>query len=220
MSWFAPLLTNWRFLAQAVSVTVGLTTASMTIGILVGLIAGLLRTYGGRAADVLVGFYVDTMRAVPVLAILIWMFFAFPVAFGVSVTPFTAAAVGLGLHIAAYFAEALRAGLMSVRPGQTRAALALGMTGLQAVRVVVLPQAIIRMLPAIGSLATITIKDTAIAAVIAVPELMRQSQIVAGQTYRPFELYTFAMAVYFIMCFPIARLVDRSYGRLAHKGAS
>jgi polar amino acid transport system permease protein len=220
MSWFAPLLTNWRFLAQGISVTVGLTALSMTIGVAVGLIAGLLRTYGGRTADALIGFYVDTMRAVPVLVILVWIFFAFPVAFGLSVKPFTAAAVGLGLHIGAYFAEAIRAGLMSVRPGQTRAALALGMSGLQVIRVVVLPQALIRMLPAIGSLTTITVKDTAIAAVIAVPELMRQCQIIAGQTYRPFELYTFAMAVYFVLCFPIARLVDHSFGRLAHKGAS
>jgi polar amino acid transport system permease protein len=220
MSWFAPLLTNWRFLTQAISVSLALTIVSMAIGAGVGLCAGLLRTYGGRLADVIVGFYVDTMRAVPVLVILVWMFFAFPIAFGVSVKPFTAAAVGLGLHIAAYLAEAIRAGLLSVRPGQTRAALALGMTGLQAIRVVVLPQALIRMLPAIGSLTTVTIKDTAIAAVIAVPELMRQSQIVAGQTYRPFELYTFAMAVYFLLCFPIARWVDHSFGRLAHKGAS
>jgi len=220
MSWLAPLATNWRFLAQAISVTIALTVASMGIGVVAGLIAGLLRTYGGRVADLVIGFYVDTMRAVPVLVILIWMFFAFPVAFGVSVRPFTAAALGLGLHNAAYFAEAIRAGLMSVRPGQTRAALALGMTRLQAIRIVVLPQALIRMLPALGSLTTITIKDTAIAAVIAVPELMRQSQIVAGQTYRPFELYTFAMAVYFVLCFPIARLIDRRFERHAHKGAS
>ena len=220
MSWFAPIATNWRFLALAILVTLGLTFSSMTIGMGVGLVAALLRAYGGRIADAIMGLYVDTMRAIPVIVILVWMFFAFPVAFGLSVKPFTAAAVGLGLHIGAYIAEAIRAGLLSVRPGQTRAALALGMSGLQAIRVVVLPQALIRMLPAIGSLITITIKDTAIAAVIAVPELMRQTQIVAGQTYRPFELYTFAMAIYFVLCFPIARLIDRSFGKLAHRGAS
>ncbi len=216
----APILANWRFLTTALGVTLALTATSMIIGIIVGLIAGLLRTYGGRVADVCIGFYVDTMRAVPVLAILIWIFFAFPIAFGTSIKPFTAAATGLGLHIAAYFAEAVRAGLLSVRPGQTRAAFALGMTRLQAIRVVVLPQALIRMLPALGSLTTITIKDTAIAAAIAVPELMRQSQIIAGQTYRPFEVYTFAMLVYFLLCFPIARFVDSRFVRLAHRGAS
>lgn len=215
-----PILANWRFLTVALGVTLALTAVSMTIGIVVGLLAGVLRTYGGRVADFFIGFYVDTMRAVPVLAILIWFFFAFPIALGFSIKPFTAAAVGLGLHIAAYFAEAVRAGLLSVRPGQTRAALALGMTRLEAVRVVVLPQALIRMLPALGSLTTITIKDSAIAAVIAVPELMRQSQIIAGQTYRPFEVYTFTMVVYFLLCFPIARFLDSRFVRLAHRGAS
>ena len=83
---------------------------------------------------------------------------------------------GSTVHLAAYAAEIVRAGIESVRPGQTRAALALGMSRAQIVRRIVLPQAIVRMLPAFGSLLSVTIKDTAIASVIAVPELMRQSE--------------------------------------------
>jgi polar amino acid transport system permease protein len=90
----------------------------------------------------------------------------------------------------------------------------------QAVRHVILPQALIRMLPALGSLLVIAIKDSAIASVVAVPELMRQSQILAGKTYRPLEIYTCAMLVYFLLCFPVARGVDRLYRRLAHLGSS
>ena len=97
----------------------------------------------------------------------------------------------------------MRAGVNSVRPGQTRAALALGMSQAQAIREVVLPQAIVRMLPAFGSLISITIKDTAIAAVIAVPEYMRPSQTLAGQSFRPIEVFLVAMAVYFVILFPI-----------------
>jgi polar amino acid transport system permease protein len=114
----------------------------------------------------------------------------------------------------------IRAGLLSVRAGQMRAALALGMTRLQAIRTIILPQALIRMLPPIGSLTVIAIKDSAIASVIAVPELMRQSQTLVGNTFRPFEIYTAVMIVYFLILYPIARGTDRLYRRLQHLGAS
>jgi len=117
-------------------------------------------------------------------------------------------------------AETIRAGLISVRPGQMRAALALGMTKFAAVRTIILPQALIRMLPPLGSLFVIAVKDSAIASAIAVPELMRQSQVVAGQTYRGPIIFTTAMVVYFLINYPIARGVDRLYRRVAHLGAS
>jgi len=107
-----------------------------------------------------------------------------------------------------------------VRAGQTRAALALGMSRVQLVRRILLPQAIVRMLPAFGSLLSITIKDTAIASVIAVTELMRQSETVAGQSFQPIEVFTFAMLVYFVLLFPVTRGVDLIYRRVAHLGRS
>jgi len=215
----AALASNWRFLAAALGITVELALASVGVGLIVGLLVGLGRSYGGRVLGAVLALYVDSMRAVPVLAILVWLFFAAPMLLGTPIRPFLAAASGLGLHLGAYVAEAVRAGLLSVRQGQTRAALALGMTRVQAVRVVVLPQALIRVMPALGSLLTFAVKDTAIAAVIAVPELMRQSQIVAGQTYQPFPIYTAALLVYFVLCFPVARVTDLVYARLAPRGA-
>jgi polar amino acid transport system permease protein len=143
-----------------------------------------------------------------------------PIVAGVTMSPFTAALIGLTIHLAAYAAEIVRAGIESVRPGQTRAALALGMSRAQVVRRILLPQAIVRMLPAFGSLLSVTIKDTAIASVIAVPELMRQSETVAGQSFQPIEVFTFAMLLYFLMLFPVTRGVDRFYRRVAHLGRS
>jgi len=101
-----------------------------------------------------------------------------------------------------------------------RAALALGMSKAQAIRKIILPQAFVRMLPPLGSLLVLAIKDSAIASVIAAPELLRQSQTLAGKTFRPFEIYTAAMLIYFLICYPVARLTDRLYRKLAPLGAS
>ena len=210
----------WRFLLNGVLITIWLSILSIIIGLAIGLVVGTARTYGPRWLDALLSIYVDTMRSIPLLVILVWIFFALPLVSGYSMSPFIAAVVGMGLHLGAFVAELVRAGLISIRPGQTRAALALGMSRMQAIRIVVLPQALIRMLPTFGSVLVITIKDSSLASVIAVPELMRQSQVVVGQTYRPFEVFTVALIVYFVMSWPVARAVDHWYRRIAHLGAS
>jgi polar amino acid transport system permease protein len=216
----SPLIVNWKFMLQAVLMTLLLSALSILLGTVLGILCGALRTFGGRVPDLLIGLYVDVMRSIPVLAILVWTYFAFPLLVGDLLNPLTAGVLALGVHLGAYVTETVRAGLTSIRPGQMRAALALGMSRGQAVRTIILPQALIRMLPPLGSLVVIAIKDSAIASVIAVPELLRQSQVLAGKTFRPFEIYTAAMLVYFVICYPTARGVDRIYRRLAPLGAS
>jgi His/Glu/Gln/Arg/opine family amino acid ABC transporter permease subunit len=217
---FSPFLENWQFLLRAVGTTMLLSAFSILLGCAIGIVCGALRTYGGRLLDTIIGLYVDITRSIPVLAILVWMYFAFPLLIEHSLDPIVAAVLALGIHLGAYVTEAIRAGLTSIRPGQMRAALALGMSPFQAVRTIILPQALIRMLPALGSLIVIAVKDSAIASVIAVPELLRQSQVLAGKTFRPFEIYTAAMLVYFLVCYPTARGIDRIYRRLVPLGAS
>jgi polar amino acid transport system permease protein len=211
---------HWRFLASGIGITLVLSIVSGLTSILAGFVVALLRLYGPRWLCPIVVLYIDSMRAIPVLVVLVWTFFALPIFSGLTMPPFFAALVGLTVHLAAYVAEIVRAGVESVRPGQTRASLALGMSRAQIVRRIVLPQAIVRMLPAFGSLLSITIKDTAIASVIAVPELMRQSETLAGQSFQPIEVYTFAMLVYFLILFPVTRGVDMFYRRVAHLGRS
>lgn len=216
----APLLLRWQFLSSAILVTIELSALSMVVGLAIGTIVGTLRTYGGRLADATLGFYVDSMRSIPLLVVLVWTVFAFPLLVGHAIGTMTAGVIGLGIHLGAYVAETIRAGLTSVRKGQMQAALALGMSRFEAIGKIILPQAVVRMLPSLGSLLTFAIKDSAVASVIAVPELMRQSQIVAGQTYHFKEVYTAAMIVYFLLCYPVARGVDRVYRRVAHLGSS
>ena len=217
---FSPLIDSWRFLLGGLELTLALAALTVLCSLLVGSAVGLARVYGPAWLRLPLVFYIDSMRAVPVLVVLVWGYFALPIVTGVTLPPFWAALVALSLHIAAYVAEIVRAGVNSVRPGQTRAALALGMSQAQAIREIVLPQAIIRMLPAFGSIISITIKDTAIASVIAVPEYMNRSQTLAGESFRPIEVFLVAIAVYFVILFPTTRIVDMVYARVAHLGRS
>jgi len=217
---FAVIADHWRFLASGVGVTLALAALSGATSIVAGFVVALSRLYGPRWLKPAVVLYIDSMRAIPVLVVLVWTFFALPIVAGITMPPFYAALLGLTVHLAAYAAEIFRAGIESVRPGQTRAALALGMSRGEIVRRIVLPQAAVRMLPAFGSLLSVTIKDTAIASVIAVPEFMRQSETVQGQSFQPIEVYTFAMLVYFLILFPVTRGVELIYRRVAHLGRS
>jgi polar amino acid transport system permease protein len=217
---FSPLIDSWRFLLDGLGVTLLLSIVTVVCSLVAGSLIALLRIYGPPWLRVALTFYIDTMRAIPVLVVLVWIYFALPIATGLNLPSFWAAAFALSVHIAAYVAEIVRAGIESVRSGQIRAGLALGMSRAQVVQKIILPQALIRMLPAFGSIISITIKDTAIASVIAVPELMKRSETVAGQSFRPIEIFTVAMIVYFLILFPTTRLIDVFYKRVAHLGRS
>ena len=136
---FAWLFDRWPFLLRALWTTLYVSTLSLLLGFAIGILVGGLRSYGGRVLDLVLGFYVDSVRAIPPLALLVWTFFAFPILIGHSLGSITAGVLALGVHLGAYMAETIRAGLISVRPGQMRAALALGMTKLAAVRTIILP---------------------------------------------------------------------------------
>src|SRR6218665_2167280 len=142
---FSPIAENWRFFATGLGVTVVLSVVSAASSILAGLVIALLRLYGPRWLRPLLVFYIDSMRAIPVLVVLGWIYFSFPILLLLHFSPFSppfapsgAARGALTLHIAAYAAEVIRAGIESIRPGQTRAALALGMSRAQILRKVLL----------------------------------------------------------------------------------
>jgi polar amino acid transport system permease protein len=217
---FSPLLESWQYLLGGLGITLLLSALTALASLVLGTALGLGRVYGPGWLRVPIVFYIDTQRAIPVLVVLVWFYFAVPILTGINFHPFWAALMALTLHIAAYVAEIVRAGIESIRPGQVRAALALGMSRAQVVRKVVLPQALVRMLPAFGSILSITIKDTAIATVIAVPELMKRAETLAGQSYRPIEIFSVVAVIYFIILFPGTRLIDALYKRVAHLGRS
>ena len=217
---FSPVLENWRFLLDGLAVTLALSALAVVTSLVLGLVMALLRLYGPNWLARLLVFYIDSMRAIPVLVVLVWIYFALPMMTGFNLPPFWSALLALTLHIAAYVAEIVRAGILSVRRGQREAALVLGMSEAQLMREIILPQALIRMLPAIGSIISITIKDTAIATVIAVPDLIKRAETISAQTFRPMEVFTVVMIIYFLILLPTTRAVDILYQRIAHRGRS
>src|SRR5829696_9809363 len=110
----SPIVENWRFLLSGLGVTLALSAITSVTSLATGGIIGLARAYGPAWLKPVIVFYIDTMRAIPLLAVLVWVFFAVPVLMGVSMPPFWAALIALTLHIAAYVAEIVRAGIESV----------------------------------------------------------------------------------------------------------
>ncbi len=216
---FSQLMTYLPFLGHGLVVTVELSVISSALALAIGTILGLARAFSGAGVNIVVGFYVDVMRSIPLLVVLVYSYFALPLLVGRSISSFMAAVLGLSIWVGAYVTEAVRAGVIPVRRQQLQAGLALGMTQSQAIRRIVLPQALVRMLPVLGSIIVRMVKDTALASAIAAPELLRQSQIVATQTYDPFSVLTLVMVVYFVLIFPVAKGSDWLYVRLASRAA-
>jgi polar amino acid transport system permease protein len=211
---FLPFILEGLRLTLAIAAITAVTTSVF------GLLLALGRLYGPRWLSLVIAFYIDTMRAIPELVVLIWIFFSVPILTGMSLPPFAAAVVALTVQVSAYAAEIVRAGLLSIRAGQTQAGMTLGMSRAQILRKILLPQALVRMLPAYSSFLTMIIKDTAIASLVAVPEMMRNAEVVAQQTYRSMEVYTITMLLFFCILFPTTQLVELVYRRVAHLGRS
>ncbi|MBS7701602.1 MULTISPECIES: amino acid ABC transporter permease [unclassified Chelatococcus] len=214
------VLSQLPFLLSGFEITVLLALTTAVTTTVTGLVLAIGRLYGPKWLSVIVTFYIDTMRAIPELAVLVWIYFSVPILIGLPLPPFWAALLAMTIQVSAYAAEMYRAGITSVRRGQTQAGLSLGMSGWEILTRILLPQAFIRMLPNYGSFLTVVIKDTAIASMVAVPELMRNSEALAMQIYRPVELYTIAIILYFCLLFPTTRLINIIYRRIAHLGRS
>ena len=220
MADFSVVFDNWRYLGGGLLITVYLWVAAVIMVTSFGILLAIARIYGPRWLGVIVSFYVDTMRSTPLLVIMVFTYFALPLAIGVNIPAFPAALIALTLEASAYGCEIARAGISSIRMGQMAAGLALGMSRAQVVRKIILPQALVRVLPPYGSLVAGIGKNTAVASVIAVPEFLQQSTVLSSQTFQPTEIFTTALIVYFVLIFPVTRMIDLLYRKIERLGRS
>jgi polar amino acid transport system permease protein len=160
--------------------------------------------------------FVEFFRNTPVLVQILWFYYALPIVLPFPIGPLTAAALGISLNSAAFSAEIFRGGIESIDRGQAEAARALGMTAWQAMRRVVLPQALRRMLPALTNRGIEIFKMTTLASAVAYVELLQQGKLLASLHFNPIETYTIVAVAFFLFLFPLVQAtyaLERRLGR-------
>jgi len=188
-------------LLEGVRITVLASLITMIAALVLGLMVALARIAGGPLGA-LAYVYVEFFRNSPQLMVVVWVFTVLPLVTGITLSPLLSGVVALTLNVSAFVAEVYRAGITSISAGQTQAALALGMTRIQLYRRVLLPQAVARVIPPLGSYWVGLFKDTSLLAVIGVAELMYQGRLVATDTYRPVEIFTGVALIYYVLAYP------------------
>lgn len=184
--------------------TLGLSAISVSLGVLVGLALALARYSGHPVLNWPAYVYVEFFRTTPPLVQIVWLYYGLPIITGRDLGAFGAAAVALGLNIAAFFAEIFRAGIAGIDRTQWQAARVLGLGLGDTLRFVILPQAFRSILPPTGTTVIYLIKGTALASAIGTPELLRVGQLIANETFRPVETLTIVAIAYFVLTYPIA----------------
>jgi polar amino acid transport system permease protein len=193
--------------------TVVLTVVIFLIGVILGLVIAMIRYARLPLLTQVSTAYVEFFRTTPLYTQVVWLYYCLPILAGVTFPGFEAAVLAFSLNFAAFQSEIFRAGILSVAKGQGEAALSLGMTQSQALRRIIVPQAINRVIPPTASMWVGLFKDTAIVSMIAVADLMYRARQLVTETYRPLEVLTVAAAIYFLLTYPQARLVDSLHHR-------
>ena len=207
--------THRSALMEGAAMTVGLTVVTMLLAVPGGILLALMRLSNNKLLNHVSLAFVEFFRNLPLILVIYWAFYVMPIAFDVQFSALTTALVALVLNISAYNAETFRAGINSIRKGQMEAALAMGMSRRQAMFKVVIPQAARRILPVLASTWISLFKDTSLVSVIAVSELAYTSMQIRAQTFRVLEMLTAMAALYWLMGYPQAKLVDwihKKYG--------
>lgn len=199
---------NLGLLLQGAEVTVALTCITMALAIPGGLLLAALRLSPLAPVRGLATAFVEFFRATPLILQLYWTFYVLPAFFDVQLSEWATAIVGLVCNVSSFNAETFRAGIRSIRPGQWHAGLALGMGGPQVFFRIVLPQAAMRVLPALATTWVSLFKDTSLVSVIAVADLSYVALKLRAETYRILEVLTAMAALYWLMGYPQAKLCD------------
>ena len=199
------LFTNYIFKGLVFSVQ--LTVIATVGGIVVGTFLALMRLSGKPALVYPATFYVNTMRSIPLVMVILWFFLLIPMLIGRPIGADLSATITFIAFEAAFFSEIVRAGIQSVPRGQVYAGEALGMTYGQNMRLIVLPQAFRNMIPVFMTQTTILFQDTSLVYAIGAYDLLKGFEI-AGKNYgRPIETYILAAATYFVICFSLSKVV-------------
>lgn len=226
---FSFLAKYWLYYLEGMKNTVLLALVTVLLGGLVGLLLVLGRISGRRSLRFLAGAYVEFIRGTPLLVQLFIIYYGLPAlgikfydnaaasaALGIGLSEFIPGVIALGLNSGAYVCEIFRSGIQSINGGQTEAARSLGLSHWQTLRYIIFPQAFKAVLPTLGNEFVAIIKESSIVSVIGIADLMYKANVVRGNTFLPFEPLLIAALCYFLLTYPLSRLLAHIEKGLNH----
>jgi glutamate/aspartate transport system permease protein len=210
---------NWSvvsaFIAKGMIFSVQLTLVAMIGGIALGTLLALMRLSGKKWLVMPAAFYVNTLRSIPLVMVILWFFLLIPLLIGRPMGAELSAIITFTVFEAAYYSEIMRAGIQSVPRGQVYAGYAVGMTYRQTMQLIVLPQAFRNMLPVLLTQTIILFQDTSLVYAVGEYDLLKGFEVAGKNFNRPVETYLVAAVVYFVICFGLSQLVRRLQKKIA-----
>ncbi|MBQ0946294.1 amino acid ABC transporter permease [Ideonella sp. 4Y16] len=204
-----------NFVSKGLVFSIQLTLVAMIGGIVLGTLLALMRLSGKKWLELPASLYVNLLRSVPLVMVILWFFLLIPLLIGQPMGAELSAIITFTVFEAAYYSEIMRAGIQSVPKGQVYAGYAVGMTYRQTMQLVVLPQAFRNMLPVLMTQTIILFQDTSLVYAIGAYDLLKGFEVAGKNFNRPVETYLVAAVVYFIICFSLSMLVRRLQKKIA-----
>ena len=202
-------LTNLKFLLSGLTTTIYISVISIIISMLLGLIVAIPSLAKNKFLTFINIGYVEIVRAVPLLVLILWIYYGLPIMTGISFSPFVSGIIALAISESAFQAEIFRAGINSIKKAQWEAGSSLGLNFFKRLRLVILPQAIKNILPAIGNQFVYVLKMSSLVSIIGIGDLTRKANELVVSTYRPLEIYTFLIFEYLILILIVSFFVRK-----------
>ena len=210
--------TNLKFLLSGMGVTIYISLISIIISMILGFIVAIPSLAKNKFLTYINIGYVEIVRAIPLLVLILWIYYGLPIMTGLSFSPFVSGIIALAISESAFQAEIFRAGINSIKKSQWEAGSSLGLTFFKRLRLVILPQAIKNILPALGNQFVYVLKMSSLVSIIGIADLTRKANELVVSTYRPLEIYTFLILEYLILILVVSFFVRKLEKKLYQDG--
>jgi polar amino acid transport system permease protein len=202
-------LTNIKFLLSGLTTTIFISVVSIFISMILGFIIAIPSLAKSKFLTYINISYVEIVRAIPLLVLILWIYYGLPIMTGISFSPFVSGIIALAISESAFQAEIFRAGINSIKKAQWEAGSSLGLNFFKRLRLVILPQAIKNILPALGNQFVYVLKMSSLVSIIGIGDLTRKANELVVSTYRPLEIYTFLILEYLILILIVSFFVRK-----------
>jgi His/Glu/Gln/Arg/opine family amino acid ABC transporter permease subunit len=207
-------LTNLKFLLSGLTTTIYISVVSIIISAIIGFIVAIPSLAKSKFLTYINIGYVEIVRAIPLLVLILWIYYGLPIMTGISFSPFVSGIIALSISESAFQAEIFRAGINSIKKSQWEAGSSLGLNFFKRLRLVILPQAIKNILPALGNQFVYVLKMSSLVSIIGIGDLTRKANELVVTTYRPLEIYTFLILEYLILILIVSFFVRKLEAKL------